>query len=235
MEARKLVLTAAGREFIISNTLELTRAGSLETAEPKTIEWLDSMGDGDVLFDVGANIGCFTIYAATRGHEVVAFEPHLINAAHLLTNLDLNHVMDKVQIVNTPLHGTCGWTDFHYASIYAGTARHQNGVGIERWAKNALKLNATPYTELKYSTTLDAMHYQLPTPTHIKIDVDGNELEVLWGAPWFLREAREVLVEVRDATRGLVRDLLMQAGYTYSAEKTWQFRQGDQSNDVFIR
>ena len=49
----------------ISTPNEHHRADTYATKEPETIEWLrDNLRDGDVFYDVGANIGLYSLYAA---------------------------------------------------------------------------------------------------------------------------------------------------------------------------
>ena len=46
------------------------------------LEWLDEkLQDGDVFFDVGANVGIYSIYAALRNKKttIYAFEPEYSN------------------------------------------------------------------------------------------------------------------------------------------------------------
>ena len=51
------------------------RARTFHTEEPETIRWLDGIGERDVYWDVGANIGLYAIYAAKfRGCPVVALK-----------------------------------------------------------------------------------------------------------------------------------------------------------------
>ncbi|MDA0225662.1 MAG: FkbM family methyltransferase, partial [Proteobacteria bacterium] len=67
------------------------RVESLYTKEPDTIDWLCSMTREDLLFDVGANVGMYTIFAAaTRGTRVLAFEPEAQNYGILNTNIHGN-------------------------------------------------------------------------------------------------------------------------------------------------
>ena len=63
--------------FLMENygPLSRKRARSFEFKEPETLTWIESFDSNDSLIDIGANIGIYTIYAAKRGHKVIAFEP----------------------------------------------------------------------------------------------------------------------------------------------------------------
>src|SRR5881394_2354315 len=51
------------------------RARSILIKEPETLEWIDDFRKGEVFWDVGANVGVFSLYAAFRHATVYAFEP----------------------------------------------------------------------------------------------------------------------------------------------------------------
>ena len=73
------------------------RAGSLFTKQPQTIAWIDSFRPGSVFWDVGANVGVYTLYAARRGDtRVVAFEPAAVNYFVLSANCEINAFDDRV-------------------------------------------------------------------------------------------------------------------------------------------
>jgi hypothetical protein len=48
-------------KFFICNVLTAWRASTILTKEPHTIDWLDSLTDADVLYDIGANIGIYSV------------------------------------------------------------------------------------------------------------------------------------------------------------------------------
>ena len=79
-----------GMLFPTPNTHCKWRIDTLYTKEPDTIQWLQAMKPGEVLYDVGANIGQYSIYAAKRGVKVFAFEPESQNYALLCKNIVLN-------------------------------------------------------------------------------------------------------------------------------------------------
>ena len=52
-------------KFAYDNAIEYFRAQTLFTKEEGTIAWLQrELKPGDVFYDVGANVGCYTIVAA---------------------------------------------------------------------------------------------------------------------------------------------------------------------------
>ena len=66
-------------------------------SEPNTLSWIDRFGAGDVFYDIGANIGAYTLYAAkARSVPVVAFEPNPFSYRVLVHNLHLNAITDRV-------------------------------------------------------------------------------------------------------------------------------------------
>src|SRR6266446_5011490 len=68
------------------------RTQTLLTKEPQTIAWIDAMEHGAILWDIGANVGCYSLYAAKRGLRVIAFEPSAANYAVLIRNIRLNQM-----------------------------------------------------------------------------------------------------------------------------------------------
>ena len=62
--------------FYAPSSLLRSRATSLLSKEPETIQWIDGFNDGAVLWDIGANVGVYSLYAAIRRKaSVLAFEP----------------------------------------------------------------------------------------------------------------------------------------------------------------
>ena len=63
------------------NALCAFRAETFSTKEPETLEWIEEFGaNGAVLFDIGANIGLYSIYHSVLNKgKVIAFEPSFFN------------------------------------------------------------------------------------------------------------------------------------------------------------
>ena len=71
------------------------RMDRLMTKEPETIKWINTFDNDSVFFDVGANIGIYTLYSAmTRNNIVYAFEPHAASYKNLLDSINLNKLQN---------------------------------------------------------------------------------------------------------------------------------------------
>ena len=77
----------------VSTVEELSRYWSYASKEPGTLAWIDTcFKEGDVFYDVGANIGQYSLYAALRHKniKVYSFEPESQNYAALNKNSSLD-------------------------------------------------------------------------------------------------------------------------------------------------
>src|SRR5262245_39234556 len=90
------------------------RVDSLLEKEPSTIAWIAGFRRDEVLVDVGANVGVYTIWAAkTRGVRVFAFEPEAQNYALLNRNIALNGLGPRVTAYCLALSNEAGYSEPH--------------------------------------------------------------------------------------------------------------------------
>lgn len=159
--------------------------------EPWTVQWIESMQPGEAFYDVGANVGPYTLIAAKRGLEVVAIEPGYANYAHLAENLRIN-ALDALALP-IALGRATTVEPLAYSDTSAGAASHRFG-GVGGTADH-------PYAQQVLTFRLDNLvrTFGLPAPNHIKLDVDGAEMEVLEGAVETLADAafRSMLMEMQ--------------------------------------
>lgn len=167
--------------------------------EPETIEWIDTFKSDEVFFDIGANIGLYSIYAAKRGIKVTAFEPESQNFALLNKNVYLNKLQDRITCLNLALSQKDS-LDYLYIPIF------QTGGAINCFGKtcdfNGRNFDPT-FKQGTISYSLDSFlsHYKNYFPTHIKIDVDGIEPEIIKGAENILGDKRlkSLLIEINES------------------------------------
>lgn len=200
----------------MSSDIERYRIETFETKEPETLRWLsETVVDADVVFDVGANIGLYTIYALLFGGpsvRAVSFEPSALNFSRLCLNLADNALSRRATALAVGLGDAEGVVDFELSDLEPGSALHHFDGD-----------DAGGFHQGCPVWTLDGAIFgapHLPMPTHLKIDVDGPELAVLRGARRTLAEPglRHVLVEVSTDTEAEALGLLRAAGFVVSSE-----------------
>ncbi|MCS6975630.1 MAG: FkbM family methyltransferase [Gemmatales bacterium] len=228
--------------LIIGAEPELSRLHAA-VKEPWTIRWIQEwIRPGDVVFDVGANVGTYAIYAGRfhRGQvRVFAFEPASTNYAALCQNIALNRCGDCVTPLPVLLAAKSGWIPFRYRSLEAGHALHASGDRVP--GKSDGYVDGRPvYEQPMFAWTLDDLCSQqvVPIPNHVKLDVDGAEIDVLRGASRVLcqDQLRSVLVELADSEdlRAPVLKFLEEAGF--QRQEHYMHREaGRPSYGLFVR
>jgi FkbM family methyltransferase len=73
------------------------RPGQYERAERKI--FLAAIHQGDLILDIGANIGIYSLLAAKKGARVVAFEPDDENVELFRYHVDVNGMRDRVGVM----------------------------------------------------------------------------------------------------------------------------------------
>ena len=185
-----------GMTFIVPNTHCAWRIETLYTKEPDTIAWIRSMKQGDVLYDIGANIGQYSIFAAKHGLIVHAFEPEAQNFALLCRNVAINKFTpDQIQVWPLALSDKPSIQQIHLSVCMAGGSCHSYGESKDYHGNN----KTFPYSHGSVSTTIDIFAHSNAKPTHIKIDVDGFEHLVIAGAISELQTVKSVLIEINTA------------------------------------
>jgi len=180
-----------GREarFAITSDMARWRAQTLFTKEPVTIEWLRNMPKGAVLYDVGANVGMYTVFAAlTREARVIAFEPESQNYALLNRNIALNVLESRVEAYCAAVSDATRADRLYLSEFAAGTSCHSFGEQVG----HDLRARPAAFTQGCLSIALDEWiaDGRLPVPQYVKVDVDGFEHRALRGMAQTLRDAR---------------------------------------------
>ncbi len=169
--------------FNSSSDLEKYRIESALDKEPETIAWIDGWGiqsGTTVFFDIGANIGIYSLYAGYKhpAAEVFSFEPVSNNYTALQQNVWLNN-STNIHPFNLALAG-----DNKIANLYLSDVRVGNsGAQIDRAVNEKGEAYQALRVEKVLSITLDRLinEFALPVPTYVKIDVDGHETDILNG------------------------------------------------------
>ncbi len=184
------------------NALTYWRAQTFFEKEPETLEWIDGFQPDDVFFDIGANVGLYSVYAAKRGIRTVAFEPESQNYAILNHNVYLNGLSDDLTALNLALSDTEGVDALYLPEFLPGGAL--NNLGEAKDFKH--ERFAPKHRQGISAVSLDGMLARQPEmfPTHIKIDVDGLEERIINGGKKTLADprVRSLLIELNEALPG---------------------------------
>jgi FkbM family methyltransferase len=167
--------------FTSPNALTRYRSKSFSIKEPDTLIWLEGIPKNAVLWDVGANVGLYSVYAAKRNKiRVFAFEPSVFNLELLARNIFNNYLQECVTIVPIALSDTLGPNLFKMSSTAWGGALSSFG---EEFDQHGDKLNSIFEYRTMGMTMDEAVRLlKIPVPRFIKIDVDGIEHFILRGA-----------------------------------------------------
>ena len=196
---RKSMLTYQSHHliFVVPNWLTQYRIDSFAIKEPETLEWIDSVPKDSVLWDVGANIGFFSIYAAkTRNCRVYAFEPSVFNLELLARNIFENGLADQICIIPVALSNKLGTNQMHMTTTDWGGALSTFGQDFG-WDGKAIR-QVFKFQTLGLSMEDATQKLAIPQPDYIKMDVDGLEHIILMGGAEILRGIKEILIEIND-------------------------------------
>ncbi len=193
------VIRFEGRDlqYFTPSTHMKWRVDTLFTKEPDTVRWLSCMGEDDVLLDVGANVGMYSILAAVgRDVSVIACEPESQNYSLLNRNIHMNDAGNKITSYCLALSDVCGLDSFYLSDFMQGGSCHSVGESLDF----NLQPRPSGYVQGCVVSTLDRLidDEALAVPTHIKIDVDGIEHKVIDGMADTLANpaVRSVLIEL---------------------------------------
>ena len=185
--------------LVCNNRREVHYAHHFLEHEPSTIEWIDSFEGPCIFWDIGANTGIYSLYAALRGDvSVYAFEPGASSHAALYTNIHANSLDEQIVGLCMGFFNKSKLEQLHMSSVEAGAAMHSFGdLGPTSEPNNFIR-----HLETVLNFSIDDFRriYQLCAPAYLKIDVDGVEEEILYGATNTLKDrgVRSILVEMID-------------------------------------
>ena len=169
------------------------RANGLLDKEPETIQWLDRLGPDDVLWDIGACVGSYSLYPALMyGTRVVSFEPAYYNYYILQQNIELNK-LDNLVTAYPIAVGKKYKYDYLVSHVNTLPGSGTNSILDSEIAKHRS-------LAFKHGCVIDSINNLvrkgLPYPTHIKVDVDGTESDIIDGALKVLPNLKSILIEL---------------------------------------
>jgi FkbM family methyltransferase len=196
------VSPAAGLRFLFR---------SLSHIDPPLLLAADKLvKTGDVIWDIGANIGLFSLAAAVRAGdrgEVIAFEP----------DTWLVQLLRRTSSAQPPGYAIIKVVP---AAVASEISLRQFSIATRSRASNALaeygssQMGGVREQQIVATFNLDWLVKKLPRPNIIKIDVEGAEIEVLRDQSYMLNEVRPVILcEVGSQCADQITRILTSASY----------------------
>ncbi|WP_245800544.1 FkbM family methyltransferase [Natrinema saccharevitans] len=213
-------------EFKTETLTEFIRFQNLAGERAILEDFLKSLKPNDVVYDIGANVGTYTCFVSSKVGEkqTVAFEPEPQNVKRLHENLKVNNL--NAEIIEVALSNASGTVDFALSGDETGEGEHAMATGQDTETIEVAMESGDSVIEQR----------ELPTPTVLKIDVEGAEMSVLHGLQEAIQEhVRLIYLEVHP-------EKLPQFGDTVSEVEAFLENSGfdieqlsERGNEIFIR
>tara|TARA_B100000965_G_scaffold396861_1_gene412500 strand:+ start:55 stop:786 length:732 start_codon:yes stop_codon:yes gene_type:complete len=188
--------------------------------EPKLFEWLNSMENDSVYFDVGTSYGQeVTLVSSMLKKNIKVFgfdcslqQSHICAMNKKLNNDNFKFIFAAVSDKSGEIINISSSSDIHIKSLFKKNIHYNYDV-------MTLSLD-------------DFSKKQNLVPTHLKIDVDGAESEVLKGASNILKsnKLKQIYIEIDDKNINLIEYL-----NNFGFENKWESSHGNFKEIIFIK
>jgi len=185
---------------------------SLGTTEPLVQDALiANLHPGMVAYDLGCNIGFFTMIMGrlveSNGH-VFAFDPILTHTRACAHNADLNG-FKNVSTVTAAVGSINETAELQITELGTASSLFQAGRGRPTGYLRSEQVRVMTIDEFVYGQGN-------PPPTFVKIDVEGQEVNVIEGMRRTIEEHRPVILCEMHGNNTQIADLLAELGYATS-------------------
>jgi FkbM family methyltransferase len=203
--------------------------------EPETLEWIDTyVGENEIMWDIGANIGTYAMYAATNSKaNVYAFEPFALNYGILAEHIHINNLDKKIFPYAVALAEETKADALYLRRFEAAGALNSVGEARNQFGE---------YTSVMSQATLlvkpDDMCriFNVPKPDHVKLDVDSIEVQIVRGLKPLLNHIKTITIEIEGENEkndeAEIFALLSEAGFEEIKENR---QKGHGRNRLYIR
>ena len=165
-------------KFYTPNKISSHRVYTILSKEKETIKWMEENGDNKTsFFDIGANIALYSIiYSKLFNSNSYCFEPNFLNNNLIRKNIKINSLQEFITIIpNSFKNKKFGFfsQNSDLAGMAESTFKDQENLG---------------YRTLAFALDDFIEVFKIvPNSCLLKIDVDGNETDIIKGAEKFLK------------------------------------------------
>jgi FkbM family methyltransferase len=140
--------------------------------EPELLEWINQFREGETFWDIGSNIGIYSLFAGTNPKiTVYSFEPSAFNFGLLVEHIRINNMGDRIKPFCMAFSSTANITSLLMKDTHTGHGRNLLMNSKSSFDYNPAFAQSTPVFSI--DNFIDV--FGLLAPDHIKIDVDGAE------------------------------------------------------------
>ena len=158
-----------GCKFEVTNSVEEWRVSTLDNEHQFLKKYINEILPNDIVFDIGANIGIYSIHAAKKAAKVYSFEPDPGFRSRLSKNISINEAKDRISIIEWAVSDSLGEVTL-YTDGEAGSSPSLKKVG-ERGE-----------VEVNMNSLDTAINEGLIQPPNlVKMDIEGAEILALRG------------------------------------------------------
>ena len=127
-----------------------------------------SINENDIVFDVGANIGVFSVKAMkTKLKKLYIIEPSTDNIKYIKNNLKVNNCIGDYMIINNPLTGKKETVFFEF-----NIENNEGNLVKKEQSVNSVKFESVTLKEIIENENLDKINF-------LKIDCEGSEGNII--------------------------------------------------------
>lgn len=186
------------------------RAQIADTEQREEFEnFLRECSDKMFLFDIGAHFGIFSLAAGHFGGKAVAIDPSPIATRMIARQCAINGLTERIRIIEAAVSDETGVVEMLSSGVFS------DGYYKITQGRAKSELTRTP------AVTINQLVRQHGVPTHIKIDVEGQEAAVLRGgretlaqfSPILFLELHNEMVKSEGGDPNLALDELAELGY----------------------
>jgi len=228
--------------FFTPSEISKWRVNTLYTKEPETLEWIDNFqnsGEKIIFWDIGANIGLYSIYAAVKfkNINVIAFEASTSNLAILSRNISLNNLSERIILNQFPLTNkenkylTMSEKNFEEGGAWNSFGEKFDADGNNFQGENNYKVYGTTINYLIKNNILEI-------PNYIKIDVDGIEHMILDGGKEYLKNSKvkSISVEINENFKeqyDQIQKILLESNFVFKYKKNSEMVKKSNSSKIY--
>ena len=221
-------------KFYCINKMTKYRIDTFFSKESDTISWIKSFKTNTVFWDIGANIGLYSVYASRIANcQTYAFEPSVYNLELLTKNIFLNQLESKISLIPMPLSENTKIDYFYMNNPDYSSALSSFSYDYDQ---DGNKFNSNfKYKVIGISASDLIDKFNIKLPNYIKIDVDGAEHLILKGFDEnIFSSVSEVLIEINEKLKpqmNLIHNIMSKNNF--SLRSSYYFSDNTQFNGIW--